>query len=29
MYRRLKIVRIDYKYCDYLRKFDKKVYYSG
>ena len=29
MYRRFKIVKVDYKYCDYLRKFDKRVIYNA
>ena len=29
MYRKLKIVRIDYKYCDYLRKYDSKVAFNA
>lgn len=28
MYRNLKIVKVDYRYCDYLRKFDNKVAYN-
>lgn len=28
-YKKLKLVRIDYKYCDYLRKFDGKVSYNA
>ena len=26
--RNFKIVKVDYKYCDYLRKFDNKVAYN-
>lgn len=29
MYRKIKIVKIDSKYCDYLRKFDNKVTYNA
>ena len=29
MYRNLKIVKVDYRYCDYLRKFDNKVAYNA
>lgn len=29
MYRNLRIVKIDSKYCDYLRKFDNKVVYNA
>ena len=29
MYRNLKIVKIDYHYCDYLRTFDSKVPYNA
>lgn len=29
MYRKFKIVKVDYKYCDYLRKFDNKVSYNA
>ena len=29
MYRKFKIVKIDSKYCDYLRLFDKKVVYNA
>ena len=29
LYRKLKIVRIDYKYCDYLRKYDSKVAFNA
>ena len=29
MYRNLKIVKVDYKYCDYLRDFDNKVTYNA
>ena len=28
MYKKLKIVKIDYKYCDYLRNYDNKVIYN-
>ena len=28
MYKRLKIVKIDSKYCDFLRKYDNKVIYN-
>ena len=28
MIRNFKIVKVDYKYCDYLRKFDNKVSYN-
>ena len=29
MYRKLKLVKIDYKYCDYLRKYDYRVPYNN
>lgn len=29
MYRKFKIVKIDSKYCDYLRNFDEKVIYNA
>ena len=29
MYKNFKIVKIDYKYCDYLREFDSKVPYNA
>jgi len=29
MYRRIRIVKIDSKYCDYLRNFDNKVTYNA
>lgn len=29
MYRKIKIVKIDSKYCDYLRKYDNKVTYNA
>lgn len=29
MYKNFKIVKIDYKYCDYLRQFDSKVAYNA
>lgn len=29
MYQSLKIVKVDYKYCNYLRKFDNKVSYNN
>lgn len=29
MYKNLKIVKVDYRYCDYLRKFDNKVDYNA
>ena len=29
MYKSFKIVKIDSKYCDYLRKFDDKVPYNA
>jgi len=29
MIRNFKIVKVDYKYCDYLRKFDSKVSYNA
>lgn len=29
MYRKLKIVKVDYKYCEYLRKYDNKVVYNA
>ncbi len=29
MYNKIKIVQVDYKYCDYLRKFDDKVSYNA
>lgn len=29
MYRNLKIVKVDYHYCDYLREFDNKVAYNA
>lgn len=29
MYKNLKIVKIDYKYCDFLRKYDNKVPYNA
>lgn len=29
MIRNFKIVKVDYKYCDYLRKFDNKVSYNA
>lgn len=29
MIRNFKMVKIDYKYCDYLRKFDNKVAYNS
>ena len=29
MIRNFKIVKVDYKYCDYLRKFDNKVPYNA
>ena len=28
MYRKLKIVKIDSNYCDYLRKYDNRVVYN-
>ncbi|MBR3897911.1 MAG: type III toxin-antitoxin system ToxN/AbiQ family toxin [Bacilli bacterium] len=28
MKRKLTLVKLDYKYCDYLRKYDKKVPYN-
>ena len=28
MYRNFNIVKVDYKYCDYLRKFDYRVPYN-
>lgn len=24
-----KLVKVDYKYCDYLRKFDNKIFYNA
>ena len=29
MYKNLKIVKVDSKYCDYLRQFDEKVVYNA
>lgn len=29
MYKNLKIVKVDYKYCDYLRKYDRRVSYNA
>ena len=29
MIRNFKIVKVDYKYCDYLRKFDSRVSYNA
>ena len=29
MIRNFKIVKVDYKYCDYLRQFDNKVSYNA
>lgn len=29
MYEPLKLVKIDYKYCDFLRKFDDKVSFNA
>ena len=29
MIRNFKIVKVDYKYCDYLRKFGNKVSYNA
>jgi len=29
MYRKFKIVKVDYKYCNYLRNFDSKVCYNA
>jgi len=29
MKKELKLVKIDYKYCDFLRKFDLKVPYNS
>ena len=29
MYRKFRIVKVDYKYCDYLRKYDNKVVYNA
>lgn len=29
MYRNIKIVKVDYKYCDYLRTFDSRVSYNA
>lgn len=29
MYKNLKIVKVDYKYCDFLRNFDNKVVYNA
>ena len=29
MIRNFKIVKVDYKYCDYLRQFDSKVSYNA
>lgn len=29
MYKNFKIVKVDYKYCNYLRKFDSKVIYNA
>ena len=29
MIRNFKIVKVDYKYCNYLRQFDNKVYYNA
>lgn len=29
MYKKLKIVKIDFHYCDYLRKYDSKVTYNA
>lgn len=28
MIRNFRIVKVDYKYCDYLRQFDNKVMYN-
>lgn len=29
MVKRFKIVKVDYKYCDYLRKFDNRISYNA
>lgn len=29
MYKKLKIVKVDFKYCDYLRNFDNRVSYNA
>ena len=29
MYENFKIVKVDYKYCDYLRQFDLRVPYNA
>lgn len=29
MYKSFKLVKVDYKYCDYLRNFDNKVPYNA
>ena len=29
MYKKFKIVKVDSKYCNYLRKFDNKVVYNA
>ena len=29
MYKSFKIVKVDYKYCDFLRKYDNKVTYNA
>jgi len=29
MYLKIKIVKVDYKYCNYLRKFDSRVPYNA
>ncbi len=29
MYKNFKIVKVDYKYCNYLRKFDSRVTYNA
>lgn len=29
MYKNLKIVKIDYNYCNHLRKYDNKVIYNS
>ena len=29
MYKKFKIVKVDYKYCNYLREFDYRVAYNS
>lgn len=29
MYKKLKIVKVDSKYCNYLRKYDSKIPYNA